>query len=79
MYVLGDTVVPSDDAGAKLLNGQAGGVGEVIAYGLCRAVFIAPALYLTGVRGSKILWASLAASAAVTLWGLGYLKASNGK
>lgn len=66
-------ITPSDDAGAKLLNGHKGGATQVLAYMLLRSAFIAPALYLAGTRRRLVL-KSVAASAGVTVFGLLFLK-----
>ncbi len=65
-------ILPSDDAGAKLLNGEPDGPSSVAACLAGRALFIAPALYAAGVR-KGLLVKSLAASAGVTVFGLIYL------
>lgn len=68
----GYEIVPSDDAGARLLNGKRYGLAYVAACWAGRAAFIAPALYIAGVKDGLIK-KSLLASAGVTAFGLVYL------
>lgn len=70
------TIQPSDDAGAKFLNGQEDGAGEVLACLAVRALFVAPFLMVAGVR-EGLVKKSLAASAGVTVFGLALLKWRN--
>lgn len=57
---------PSAYAIADLLDGRPGALTRVAGLTIMRAAFIAPGLYLTGVR-ERVVVRSLAASATITL------------
>lgn len=71
MSYLKPTTTPSDDAAAKVLNGDPSGPGEVVSCWAMRAALIAPALYVAGVR-KGLVRTSLYASAGVTVFGFLY-------
>lgn len=59
---------PTSYAVAGVLNGEPGAWGRVAWGVLERSVFIAPGLYLAGVRGKTLATGSLLASASITTW-----------
>jgi hypothetical protein len=57
---------PSTYAISALVAGEAGSLGRVANLTLTRMVFIAPGLWLSGIRGTKLLTTSGAVSLSIT-------------
>lgn len=69
-----DASLPSSEAAAAVLNGEAGSWAKLFASTVLRAILIAPGLALGGVREpKKLLWGSLASSVLITGFILAYL------
>lgn len=58
---------PSDYAIEALVRGRPGGLPRTLGLTAKRTLFIAPGLYLAGIRGRQLFWGSVAASVTITL------------
>ncbi len=72
--VADNCVTPSTHTAAAVLRGDAGAIVAFVLAGLGRALILAPALALAGVRGQKLVTASLGGAAAISIYTLAYLK-----
>lgn len=69
MYI---ATTPSDHATSHLLAKIPGGVTEVVACAAFRTLFIAPGLYVAGIRGRQLFYGSIAASVGISLFSVAW-------